>query len=123
MRWLPHPDDPSIVSIEWEDPERPNGVLTQFIVKLLSYPSNTLIQTLNVHNTNVHEVTFNNAELGESSVSGTAPVLPFLHALTMPPPPPPVAGVPFNFAVIAVNSAGVGEEMVFTNFTKVLCKM
>ncbi len=30
-----------------------------------------------------------------------------------------VAGVPYTFSVIAENSAGLGEEMVFTNFTQV----
>ncbi len=33
------------------------------------------------------------------------------------------AGVPYNFFVIAENSAGLGEEMVFTNFTQVQCEL
>ncbi len=83
VRWLPQPDDPSIVIIEWEDPERPNGVLTQFIIVLLHYPSNILIQTAVLNDITVHAIIFDNPQLGESSVSRTTTVFPFLNVLTM----------------------------------------
>jgi len=67
-RWLPQTQ--SSVDIEWEDPEMPNGVITQFIIRVLNYTSGDLLLPMTVDASMVYRVSFGvDARIGESSVS------------------------------------------------------
>ena len=118
-RWT---DLASVIQVNWTAPERPNGIVLQYYLRLTNYDGTSVIATESVGSSDVIGQ-LDSSELRECQDNCDFYFNMANVALLHPSPPTPTEdGVPYIVSIFAENSAGNGTKCNVTDFTNELRK-